>query len=138
MKKLLWLDDMRDPFTGDWLLQYAPQFAESPDDVIWVKNYDDFADWIEENGLPYMIAFDHDLGEDVAKAKVAMGVSKRQARIQKRETKSGFDCAKWLIEYCLDEDKELPHWSVQSANPVGKDNINGLLNNYRKHYEEKS
>jgi hypothetical protein len=60
-------------------------------------------------------------------------MSKRQARVQKRETISGYDCAKWLVEYCMDNDLDLPNWIVQSANPVGKDNINGLLNNYLKH-----
>ena len=28
MKKLLWLDDMRDPQTGTWLMSYAPDFDE--------------------------------------------------------------------------------------------------------------
>lgn len=132
MKKLLWLDDIRDPNTGDWLNQYAPEFTSSGGEVIWVKNYNQFTDWIKTNGLPHMIAFDHDLGEDVARDRVSNGMSKRQARIKKRETMSGFDCAKWLVEYCMDNQIELPHWTVQSANPVGKENINKLLNNYVK------
>jgi hypothetical protein len=134
MKKLLWLDDIRNPFIEDWLMQYAPQFTYGEREIIWIKSYKEFVEWIKENGLPYMIAFDHDLGEDVAKEKVARGMSKRQARIQKRETMSGFDCAKWLVEYCINNKVELPQWTIQSANPVGRDNINGLLNNYRKHY----
>ena len=133
MKKLLWLDDIRNPFIADWLMQYAPQFAYGEGEIIWVKSYSKFVEWINTNGLPDMIAFDHDLGEDVAKDKVASGMSKRQARIQKRETMSGFECAKWLVEYCINNEVELPQWTVQSANPVGRDNINGLLNNYRKH-----
>jgi hypothetical protein len=27
---------------------------------------------------------------------------------------------------------DLPMWDIQSANPVGRDNINGILNNYKK------
>lgn len=134
MKKLLWLDDIRNPFIGDWLMQYAPQFAYDKGEIIWVKNYSEFIEWINTNGLPDMIAFDHDLGEDVAKEKVANGMNKRQARIQKRKTMSGFECAKWLIEYCINNKVELPQWIVQSANPVGRNNINDLLNNYCKHY----
>lgn len=136
MKKLLWLDDMRNPLEDDWLEQYAPQFSDK-EGVVWVKNYDDFVNYIKENGMPYMIAFDHDLGEDVAKEKVKKGMSKRQARIQKKETMSGFECAKWLVDYCIDNTIELPQWTVQSVNPVGKDNINGLLNNYRNHCNKK-
>ena len=49
MKKLLWLDDMRDPFTGTWLLSYAPDFDENRENVVWVKNYEDFVAWITEN-----------------------------------------------------------------------------------------
>jgi len=30
-------------------------------------------------------------------------------------------------------DKELPLYNIQSANPVGKDNIDSLLKNYLKH-----
>lgn len=133
MKKLLWLDDIRNPFIADWLMQYAPQFAYGEGETIWVKSYCEFVDWIDTNGLPSMIAFDHDLGEDIAKAKVESGMSKRQARIEKRETINGHECAKWLVEYCINNKVELPRWTVQSANPVGRDNINGLLNNYRKH-----
>ena len=128
---LLWLDDMRNPFKDNWIHDYAPQFLEET--IVWVKNYDEFVKWIKYNGLPHTIAFDHDLGEDVARDKVSKGMSKRPARIQKRETISGYDCAKWLVEYCMDNDLDLPNWIVQSANPVGKDNINGLLNNYLKH-----
>ena len=136
MKKLLWLDDIRNPFITDWLMQYAPQFAYGEGETIWVKSYSEFIDWINTNGLPDMISFDHDLGEDVAKETVSNGMSKRQARIQKRETKSGFDCAKWLVEYCMDKDLDLPEIGIQSANPVGADNIRGLLLNYKKHRNE--
>ncbi len=137
MKKLvlLWLDDIRNPFVADWRLQYAPEFEYNDDgdrETVWVKNYDDFVDWITENGLPHTIAFDHDLGDDVARERVSNGMSKRQARIKKRETMSGMECAKWLVDYCIDNDVDLPHWEIQSANPTGKENINGILNNYRK------
>ena len=64
MKKLLWLDDVRNPFIGDWLMQYAPEFAYGDGEVIWVKNYNQFVDWITKNGLPTEIGFDHDLEPD--------------------------------------------------------------------------
>ena len=132
MKKLLWLDDIRDPFVGDWLKQYAPQFAYGNGEVIWVKSYDAFVKWIKENGLPHTIGFDHDLGQDVANEKVANGMSKRKSRREKRTEMSGFECAKWLVDYCIDNDTDLPQWTIQSANPVGADNINGILNGYKK------
>jgi len=33
MKKLLWLDDVRDPFVYDWLLRYAPEWDSDREDV---------------------------------------------------------------------------------------------------------
>lgn len=135
MKKLLWLDDIRDPFIQRNLIDFAPEFISDEFNIVWVKNYNNFTNWITQNGLPYKIAFDHDLGSDIAREKVKKGMSKRQSRIQKRGTKTGMDCAKWLVEYCLDNKIKLPRWVVQSANPVGKENINKLLFNYKKYCE---
>lgn len=128
---LLWLDDQRDPFSNDWsdwLSKYSP--IRDSYFIVWVKNYNAFVDYVKSQGLPGAICLDRDLGEDVAKEKVKNGVSKRQARKQKKETKSGMDCAKWLVEYCLDNDLELPPYRIQSANPAGRDNIDGLLKSF--------
>jgi hypothetical protein len=129
MKTLLWLDDIRNPLEDGWLA-FSP--IEDPFEVIWVKGYNGFIEYIEKNGLPTAICFDHDLGEDIARERVSGGMSKRGARKLKRETLSGMDCAKWLVDYCIDNDLDLPKYNIQSANPVGKDNINGLLVNYNK------
>lgn len=117
-KRKLYLDDIRIPQTEGW-------------DI--VRNYDDFVSWIKKNGLPEEVSFDHDLGEDVAKTKVEAGLSKRKARKQKKETKSGYDAAKWLGEYCIDNGLPIPKWNVHSANPVGKENIEAYLSNIEKH-----
>ncbi len=110
MNILLWLDDVRDPSTNnsEWLA-FSP--ISQPYSVAWVKSYDEFTNWIKRFGLPTAICFDHDLGDD---------------------SLTGFDCSKWLIEYCLDNDKDLPLFNIQSANPVGKENINSILTNFIK------
>ena len=113
-KTLIWLDDVRDVVTyrDRWSI-FFPLSHNDYIDVIWLKNYLSFVEWINKNGLPDAICFDHDLGEE----------------------KSGYDCATWLINYCLDNNiKDLPEWNVQSANPVGKENIMNLLNNYRNFF----
>lgn len=122
MKKLLWLDDIRDPKTGDWLLNYAPEYAYGDGEVIWVKKYHEFVDWIEENGLPDMICFDHDLSD--------IHINKSTYK-----EKTGYDCAKWLVEYCMDKNLPTPKFNIQSANPTGKMNIQSLLKNYQKFYD---
>ena len=133
MKKLLWLDDVRNPFVmADWLLQWAPEYYHEKDEgtheVIWVKDYDEFVDWIQENGLPTEIGFDHDLADVI--------YSKRGNIDMLKSTwneKTGMDCAKWLVDYCIEHKKDIPQFFVQSANPVGKKNIITLLNNAIKH-----
>ena len=117
MKKL-YLDDIRTPQTEGWVI---------------VRNYKDFVAWVRLNGIPDEVSFDHDLGEDIAKAKVEAGMSKRKAREQKKETLSGYDAAKWLGEYCLDNNIPFPAWNCHSANPVGKANIEAYINNVIKH-----
>ena len=106
MARLLWLDDERDPDEVRW----RSFFPTSVTEVIWVQSYEEFIEWISENSLPDAICFDHDLGEGP----------------------SGMDAAKWLTEYCLDNNLQLPAWNIQSANPIGKLNISALLNSFAR------
>lgn len=137
MKTLLWLDDIRDPkgyvLDGNtWESAFSP--IQSPFKTVWVKSYSEFVKWILTNGLPDAICFDHDLGMEVALAARAKGLSKRKSRELKKEEKTGYDCAKWLVNYCMDDHtRSLPLYNIQSSNPVGKENIMGLLENYKKH-----
>jgi hypothetical protein len=108
-KTLLWLDDERNPFNGNWVAIYAPGYVEG--NIVWVKNYDDFVEWIENNSLPAMICFDHDLGGD----------------------KTGYDAAKYVVNYCFDHGVSIPRYNIQSANPVGVKNINQLIQGAIKH-----
>lgn len=127
---LLFLDDIRNPLEDGWLV-FSPI---TPTEVVWVKSYSQFIDWIIKNGLPEAICFDHDLGMDVALNARAKGMSKRKSRLLKQEEKTGYDCAKWLVEYCMDNyDCPLPLYNIQSANPVGKANIDGLLKHFIRH-----
>lgn len=117
-KRLLWLDDLRNPFKEHKVsVQYVcyefldiePKDVESSVEVIWVKTQSEFESYITENGLPDFISFDNDLG-------IGCG--------------EGYDCAKFLVNYCLDNELELPGWFVHSANPVAKENIETLLYNF--------
>ena len=117
---LLFLDDIR--FPTDCLMYME---AKINDLEIYIKewqivrSYDEFVTWIETNGLPDFISFDHDLGlpED-----------------SNSEEQNGMSCAKWLVNYCIDNDLKLPTFVIHSQNPVGKGNIEGFLEGYRKCY----
>jgi len=106
---LVWLDDVRDPCQYDWL-NFAP--IRGPYRVVWVKSHDDFVKELKAE-WPDAVCFDHDLGDN--------------------GEPTGMDCAKWLVDYCLDKSLTLPAWSVHSANPAGADNIRSLLANFQAH-----
>lgn len=131
MKKLLWLDDYRDPFEflpdGEtmWII-FSP--IEPPFETYWVKSYNEFTEWINLNGLPNAICFDHDLGDYQA----LHSAGYIDEELPKYE-KTGYDCAKWLVEYCLNNNLNLPLYNIQSANPVGKTNIDELLKSFNKY-----
>ena len=89
---------------------YLDDIRTVPTGYFLVTSYDEFVSFLKEHGLPIFISFDHDLGEG----------------------KTGYDCAKYLVEYCLDHFKTLPDYKVHSQNPVGKENIEKLLENFKK------
>jgi len=84
----------------------------TPYDNTWVtiRCYHDFIHIIQTSfDRINVISFDHDLGSDEF---------------------TGFDCAKFLIDYCMTNNKELPQCYSHSANPIGRENIINLINNY--------
>ena len=125
-KILLWLDDIRDPNTNDWLVFSPIQHTN----VAWVKTYQQFVDFINFNGLPDGICFDHDLADNPELRE--MLVFEDWYKMDNNREYTGLDCAKWLIDYCMDNFEQLPKWVVHSANPAGCDNINGLLKNFKE------
>jgi hypothetical protein len=84
------------------------------DDFVVVRSYAEAVGWLRKNGCPQFISFDHDLGE--------------------ADARSGYDVAKWMVERDLnDNGKFIPdtfNYNVHSANPVGAENIRGLLDSY--------
>ena len=127
-KTLLWLDDRRDPFRHENWLEFSP--IEKPFEVVWLKTYKRFIKWIKKNGLPDAICFDHDLSDFEIDL---WGYFKSHSSLYKEKT--GYDCAEWLVNYCIDNNLSLPKWNVQSSNIPGKENINGILLSYLKFIE---
>ena len=100
----LYLDDVRDLPDESFLL---------------ARSYEEAVLFVKENGIPPFISFDHDLGVDE----------------NEKLLPTGFDFAKWLVEVDMDNIYKFPEnfsFNVHSANPVGKANIEGYLNNYLK------
>jgi hypothetical protein len=105
----IWLDDFRPPAIQD-------PYKES---IVWVKTYDEFVNQVKVFGDKIsncIVHFDHDLGEG----------------------KDGYDCAKFLINWCIDNEYPAPDYDIQSANPIGRENIDSLFKSYWKVFNKKS
>ena len=114
MKYKLYLDDIRYPDTDpDW------RIARSYHDAIW---------YCQAYGLPYHIAFDHDLAYE----HYIMDMTEHGCP---REF-TGLDFAKWFCEWVMDNNIDLTGftWSVHSANPVGAENIRNYMENFIRDY----
>jgi len=137
VKTLLWLDDLRNPF-----LDIEGKVPQGYDQIHWVLNYEQFVQYIEKFGFPNAISFDHDLADEHYTPAYFWDdyeESKKYQEWKQKEykEKTGKDCANWLVDYCLDNNKNyLPEIFVHSANPVGADNIRILLENFKKHLEK--
>lgn len=95
-----------------------------------VRTYDAFVSYILKYGVPKMISFDHDLGEEHYKKCIGVTV----INYDELEEKTGYDAAKWLVEFSMDNGfMELPKCYIHTMNTVGGENIKCLLNNYTKH-----
>lgn len=106
MNYALFLDDIRDPS------------ETNPHDMPWVvaRSFEEAKSVIASRGMPGHISFDHDLGADC----------------DDRPYPTGFDFAKWLVEESIEGQLDLRgcHFDCHSANPVGRENILGLLMGY--------
>lgn len=105
----LFIDDVRDPPNdgGEWII------ARSTHDAKVV---------IHKHGIPSFISFDHDLGGN----------------------DTSMEFIKWLIDAyicapllndCVRKYK-FPEYTVHSQNPVGAENIRGLMDAFTRHWND--
>jgi len=106
----------------------------NPQDWVIVRNYHEFVNYIQKYGLPSFISFDHDLGLEHVKWFFNNGGYESLPNPLEADfkEKTGYDAAKWLCEYCQDNNLKLPDYAVHSANPVGRQNIIHYLKNFKK------
>lgn len=110
----LFLDDIRTPESTYSYIK-NPIYKEK---WIIVRSYNEFVSYITENGIPSLISFDHDLADMITDDVMT--------------EKTGYHCAKWLIEYCIDNKINPPDYLVHSMNTAGASNIKYLIENYKK------
>ena len=120
MEKLrIYLDDIRTPIDEDWVV---------------CRNYDQFVEKVDEIGLDNIetISLDHDLGETAIREYFRNVTNNYILDYDNIHEKTGYDCAKWLVEKSVESGKDLPKILTHSANPIGSANIMGYINNYLK------
>jgi hypothetical protein len=127
----LFLDDIREP---EQTYEYTKQemFLQQKWEV--VRNFDEFKSHVENNGLPKFISFDHDLADTNSTPEHLPNennASKEGQKQQFHQEKTGYDCAMWLVDYCIDNHLKLPEYFCHSMNPVGREKIIGLLKSFQ-------
>lgn len=126
----IFLDDERIPKNVSWVELPLVEWTVA-------RNYKQFVDIIEKHGIPKFISFDHDLADEHYRASM-YNPDKHYSNYYTDGTfkeKTGFDCAEWLVNYCIDNKLDIPPYCVHSMNPIGKENIEGLLEGYKKSLE---
>lgn len=109
----IFLDDIRFPidvfnYTGDEL------YFQS--DWVIVRNYENFISAINNAIFSKIeiISFDHDLADEhYGREETPWSVERSIDYFSYRE-KTGYDCAKWLCDYCLDNELKFPEYLVHS------------------------
>lgn len=118
-KVSIYLDDIRTPNDERWII---------------CRNYDEFVNKVDEIGLDNIetISLDHDLGETAIREYFKNVTNNYILNYENIHEKTGYDCAKWLVEKSIETEVNLPTILTHSANPIGSANIMGYINNYLK------
>lgn len=129
----LFLDDFRsprDPFS------YTKDTDYLKKEWVHVKNFKEFCDYITymygEGHWPDLISFDHDLADEHYDPAMHISAEAYEQKQHFFKEKTGYHCAQWLVELCMDADLPLPEFKVHSMNPVGRDAIHNLLTRFRE------
>lgn len=115
MSYALFLDDERTINDVTWLA--------FPEHNRWsvVRTMDDFIRTIYTFGVPAFITFDHDLADQ----DYVRGISDSE--------KTGYSCAKWLVDFCYDRGLKFPGYEVHSMNPIGRKRIRDYIESAKEH-----
>jgi hypothetical protein len=135
----LYLDDIRMPAMS---AKHYPNLSSVylKEDWVIVRSYQEFVDVVTEKfaqgAWPSFISFDHDLADEHTKFFYENGGwdSPPQPDYTEFKERTGLSAAKWLSYFILDNSLPVPGYEVHSANPVGRENIRGFLNNFKKFY----
>ena len=130
----LFLDDFREP--KDALNYMHPRIGKEASlygNLEWktVKDFKEFVYFIETNGIPDIVSFDHDLADE--HYEIVCSCGSIEDFPETFNEKTGLDCAKWLIKYHVTNGGTFPKVMVHSTNPYGSERIRKYIDEYTKH-----
>ena len=128
----LFLDDIRVPID---VFSYTQNLIYYNNKWVIVRSYAEFVLYITNNGIPDVISFDHDLADEHYRESMYDGDGHYSNYYHDGtfKEKTGYDCAKWLCEHCLDQNLKLPkEIYIHSMNPVGSVNIKSIFDTFNK------
>lgn len=137
----LFLDDIRNPVHCITYMhtRIGPRnMVYMQNDWAICRNYKCFVSTIESMGLPEFISFDHDLAEEHYEIELMSAEEWENYHMRSDREKTGYDCAKWLVDYCTDHNLKLPETAVHSMNPIGVQNITSYLKGAEKWMKKSS
>lgn len=138
-KKYLFLDDVRKVGeavvwdSNSHLLELSRTLEYNWDIV---RSYDEFVNYIEENGIPDVVSFDNDLW-DVSKE---MAINPKNEELIKQfqmigwqdfRIKTGAHCAEYLVNACKARKVPIPEYYIHSANSAARPIIREILESAR-------
>ena len=119
----IFLDDIRVPTDVTWANIPADQHYSL------VRSYKEFVDLITlRREVPKYVCYDHDLAD----THYSHGLNNNDIPYESYKEKTGYDAAKWLVNYCMERGIKHPPYVVHSMNPIGKQNIESYINSYNK------
>lgn len=89
-----------------------------------VKSHEEFVAYLQNNPMPELISFDHDLSLEHYPMNNISGMTIPYGSFQE---KTGLHCARFIIENNL----PLQYWAVHSMNVTGANNLRQELRKYR-------
>jgi len=122
----LFLDDFRIPQDA-YRVNHDPRYNL----LTWtmVKSYDEFVKVVETLGLPDLVAFDHDLADEHYE-KYQGPISEKQ--YSEMQEKTGYHAARFLINWCIDRDLDIPEYLIHTQNHGGGLNIKSVMESGKK------
>lgn len=113
----LFLDDVRMPssayaYSHNQYLGAASRLPYGSWDI--VRSYEEFVSHVEKNGIPSVVSFDNDLYHS--------GDPSCTERV-----KSGCDCARFLVEKCVELQQDIPTYYIHSANEQARPVIERIM-----------